>query len=182
MPNKPSDDDINFFRAQMRNVKPLDKSHTTKINTKQPAPPLKKKSIAFDDNESSHFEFSDYIQETVTADTKLYFAQSGVQAKTLLELRQGKIRQTQILDLHGSTINEARDLLSKFLEHCIQNHQRCVRIIHGRGKLTATPPVLKNHVNSWLQQYPDILAFCSAIPRDGGTGAVYVLLKRKTKE
>ncbi len=179
MTNKPTDDDINFFRAQMRGVKPLDKSDTSKINTKQPPPPLKKKSLNFNEQENNHFEFSDYIQETVTADTKLFFSQAGVQEKTLRELRQGKIYQTQVLDLHGATVEIARNLLSDFLEYSIRNQHRCVRIIHGRGKLSTTPPIIKNHVNSWLQQYPDILAFCSAIQKDGGTGAVYVLLRRK---
>lgn len=178
MINKSSDDDINFFRAQMRDVKPLDKSHTSKINTKQAPPPLKRKSVHLAENKNSHFEFSDYIQETVTADTKLFFSQAGVQEKTLRDLRNGKIRQTNILDLHGATIEKSRDLLSEFLDYCIQNQHRCVRIIHGRGKLTTNPPILKNHVNSWLRQYPNVLAFCSAIPKDGGTGAVYVLLRR----
>jgi DNA-nicking Smr family endonuclease len=39
-------------------------------------------------------------------------------------------------------------------------------------------PVLKGKVNHWLQQRDEVLAFCSARPVDGGTGAVYVLLKR----
>lgn len=57
---------------------------------------------------------------------------------------------------------------------------RVVRIIHGKknsseGKM----PVLKGKVNSWLRQKSEVLAFCSARPNDGGTRAVYVLLKRK---
>jgi DNA-nicking Smr family endonuclease len=39
-------------------------------------------------------------------------------------------------------------------------------------------PVLKGKVNSWLQQWDDVLAFCSARQCDGGTGATYVLLRR----
>jgi DNA-nicking Smr family endonuclease len=54
-----------------------------------------------------------------------------------------------------------------------------VRIIHGKGKSSEGKlPVLKGKVNSWLRQKGEVLAFCSARPNDGGTGAVYVLLKR----
>ena len=38
--------------------------------------------------------------------------------------------------------------------------------------------MLKIKVNSWLRQKDQVLAFCSARPQDGGTGAVYVLLKK----
>ncbi|EXJ09223.1 Smr domain protein [Nitrincola nitratireducens] len=38
--------------------------------------------------------------------------------------------------------------------------------------------MIKSCVNDWLQQIPQVLAFTSAQPKDGGTGAVYVLLKR----
>jgi DNA-nicking Smr family endonuclease len=54
-----------------------------------------------------------------------------------------------------------------------------VRIIHGKGNGSVQRrPVLKGKVNHWLQQRDEVLAFCSARPVDGGTGAVYVLLKR----
>jgi DNA-nicking Smr family endonuclease len=54
-----------------------------------------------------------------------------------------------------------------------------VRIIHGKGNTSlGKMPVLKGRVNSWLRQKNEVLAFCSARPNDGGTGAVYVLLKR----
>ena len=57
--------------------------------------------------------------------------------------------------------------------------KRCVRIVHGKGLSSEGKlPVLKVKVNSWLRQKDDVLAFCSARPQDGGTGAVYVLLKK----
>jgi DNA-nicking Smr family endonuclease len=54
----------------------------------------------------------------------------------------------------------------------------CVRIIHGKGlRSRHKGPVIKTKVNTWLRQRDDILAFCSARPVDGGTGAIYVLLR-----
>ena len=59
---------------------------------------------------------------------------------------------------------------------------RCAHIIHGKGYRSGErQPVLKRKVNYWLRLRPDVLAFCSATPRDGGTGAVYVLLRNPDK-
>jgi DNA-nicking Smr family endonuclease len=53
-----------------------------------------------------------------------------------------------------------------------------VRIIHGKGyRSGARGPVLKNAVNLWLRRHLDVMAFASARAIDGGTGAVYVLLR-----
>jgi len=69
--------------------------------------------------------------------------------------------------------------LSRFLEENSTKHIYCVQIIHGKGLSNQTqPPLLKNQVNRWLRCHPAVLAFCSAQPKDGGTGALYVLLKQ----
>ena len=82
------------------------------------------------------------------------------------------------LDLHGMTVAEARPMLAEFIADSRQQRLRCVRIIHGKGFRSASAqPVLKGLVNNWLRQHDGVLAFCSARPADGGTGAVYVLLK-----
>jgi DNA-nicking Smr family endonuclease len=56
----------------------------------------------------------------------------------------------------------------------------CVRVIHGKGRRSGPRgPVLKNVVNQWLQRNGDVLAFGSARSIDGGSGAVYVLLRTR---
>ncbi len=51
--------------------------------------------------------------------------------------------------------------------------------MHGKGHGSLHKlPVLKTKVQGWLRQRDEVLAFCSARPVDGGTGAVYVLLKK----
>ena len=52
-----------------------------------------------------------------------------------------------------------------------------IKIVHGKG-LQNGQPLIKTCVNGWLRQIPQVLAFVSALPRDGGTGAAYVLLKK----
>ncbi|MDT8407876.1 MAG: Smr/MutS family protein, partial [Methylococcales bacterium] len=82
------------------------------------------------------------------------------------------------LDLHGLTAQQAQLTLQDFLRYALQRGKRCVRIVHGKGyRSPDAAPVLKNQVNSWLRQYAAVLAFTSAAPRDGGTGAVWVLLR-----
>jgi DNA-nicking Smr family endonuclease len=82
------------------------------------------------------------------------------------------------LDLHGLTVSYAREMLLEFLRACRQRRVRCVQIVHGKGKSSDRQPILKHKLNLWLRQWEDVLAFCSARPRDGGTGAVYVLLRQ----
>jgi DNA-nicking Smr family endonuclease len=81
--------------------------------------------------------------------------------------------------LHGLTTEAARDELTAFIRNARQHGHRCVRIIHGKGLRSPDKrSVLKAKTDRWLRQKNDVLAFCSARPVDGGTGAVYVLLKR----
>jgi DNA-nicking Smr family endonuclease len=123
-------------------------------------------------------ELQDHWPETVTAEANLFFAHSNATKPTLRKLKQGKIAQDALLDLHGLNVEQARRALTSFLADAYRHHYQCVRIIHGKSKyLGPKPPILKNHVNGWLQQHPSVIAFCSATLKDGGNGAVYVLLQ-----
>ncbi len=108
-----------------------------------------------------------------------YFMRNGLQQQQQRALRQGHIRITASLDLHGCHIAQARDLCSRFISNCQQQHYRYVHIIHGKGlRSPAGHAVLKQLVGNWLQQMPEVLAFAPAQACDGGSGATYVLLKR----
>jgi len=118
-------------------------------------------------------------QETETGDELLHF-QSGVRKSVLRRLRRGEFTISAELDLHGHTVERARVALSKFLNDARLSRHSCVRIVHGKG--LGSPgkrPVLKHKVFHWLRQRDDVLALCSARPVDGGTGAAYVLLKKR---
>jgi DNA-nicking Smr family endonuclease len=94
-------------------------------------------------------------------------------------MRQGKIHIGAALDLHGMTVEKAEPELIDFLIACQQQQIRFARIIHGKGWGSQdNKPVLKGKVNHWLRQSGLVLAFCSAIIKDGGTGAVYVLIRK----
>jgi DNA-nicking Smr family endonuclease len=110
---------------------------------------------------------------------ELSFCRPGLQHSVLKKLRRGQYSVGAELDLHGMRVAEARQALSLFLHHALANNIKVVRIIHGKGNGSLNKqPVLKGKVNHWLQQRIEVLAFCSARPVDGGTGAIYVLLRR----
>ena len=83
------------------------------------------------------------------------------------------------IDLHGMTTSEAQAALRDFMAECAADGLQCVRVVHGKGRGSGPRgPVLKTNVNRWLRRWAIVLAFCTALPRDGGTGAIYVLLQR----
>src|SRR5262245_55030258 len=99
-------------------------------------------------------------------------------------LRTGHFAVQAHLDLHGLSLLDARDQFEKFIRNCLWQAYGCVRIVHGRGQhSTDGHPLLKEHVQKWLcsrRMSRHVVAYTSARLRDGGGGALYVLLKRKT--
>jgi DNA-nicking Smr family endonuclease len=102
-----------------------------------------------------------------------------VQPSTLKKLRQGKLAIDNSIDLHVMTVDEARSYLLDFLGECEVDGSRVILIVHGKGYSSpGAKPIIKPMVNRWLREVTNVLAFHSAQPVDGGTGAVYVLLRR----
>ncbi|MCP3161710.1 Smr/MutS family protein [Myxococcus qinghaiensis] len=116
------------------------------------------------------------------ADEFLEGTSPGVDRNLLRALRRGDFSIQGQLDLHGMTQAEAKAALERFLADSRRARHRCVLIVHGRGLHSKDQmPVLKELMKSWLSQKRIgglLLAFATARPQDGGTGAVYVLLRR----
>lgn len=172
MKQKPTitDEEIAIFRAAMQGTKPLKKSEKIILSRQHKPIRIRKKQMptsALTDNLADAQE-----PFPLEANAIMSFARNGLQPRQFKKLQRGGFLIEAQLDLHGQKTDQARQALIAFLHHATQNDFRCVRIIHGKGR-----GILKNHVNAWLQQIPEVLAFCSARPNDGDTGAVYVLLK-----
>src|SRR5690606_29180734 len=106
------------------------------------------------------------------------FRRPHVPEAILSKLRRGHYAVDAEIDLHGLTALEAKGALREFIAESIERRMTCVRVIHGKGRRSGPRgPVLKNVVNHWLQRSNDVLAFGSARSVDGGSGAVYVLLR-----
>ena len=121
-------------------------------------------------------------EAAISTGEELVFSRPGVPTAALRKLRRGGWVIKGELDLHGHTGDEARIALAAFLNRCMLEDRRCVRIIHGKGHGSKNRlPVLKNKVRHWLTQREDVLAFCQARTVDGGAGAVIVLLKSSSR-
>ncbi len=108
----------------------------------------------------------------------LRFKRPHVTRTTMRMLQRGAYSIQAEIDLHGMTVAEAKPRLQNFVERSAKNGKLCIRIVHGKGLGSGERgPVLKNAVNRWLRKWDIVLAFASARQVDGGTGAVYVLLK-----
>ena len=115
----------------------------------------------------------------MNAGERLYFQSKYINSKTMRKLSKGHFSIQAEIDLHGMTAIEAKSNLKDFLNEALYHQYTCVRIIHGKGLGSGNNgPVLKNKVNIWLRKWEQILAFTSALQNDGGTGAIYVLLKK----
>lgn len=167
-----------LFRQAMADVRRLSTDRSPlKLSQPKPEPRQTQADEAkvLEDMLSDEFDPID-----VATGEELLFARPGIQKQVLRKLRQGKFAVEAELDLHGLRVEQARQVLARFLGQSRDKGIRCVRVIHGKGLGSfQKQPVLKDKTNRWLQQRDEVLAFCSARPVDGGTGAVYVLLKRR---
>ena len=103
---------------------------------------------------------------------------NGLSRMTLRKLRRGTWPIQDSLDLHGNNTDAARRLLQEFLHEATQRNLRCVLVIHGKGlNSQGGEAVLRELTRHWLTQHRQVLGYCDAQPRNGGSGAVLVLLK-----
>jgi len=104
---------------------------------------------------------------------------AGIDRANAERLKRGKHAIEARLDLHGMTQAEAHRALAAFIRASHAAGKRCVLVITGRGR--ADGGMLKAAVPRWLHE-PEfrayLLAIAAAQPRDGGGGALYVMLRR----
>jgi len=172
--------EADIFREAMSGVAPLTANNThhevvkPTLKTRQNQQPS-----SFEEEMLVHDMLSDELEVTeVDSEEVLSFCASGIQKSVFKKLRTGAYRISDELDLHGYNLKQAKQTLLYYLQEAVQFEGCCVRIIHGKGhRSNDNKPVLKTKVNHWLCEHDRVLAFHSAKAKDGGAGAVYVLLK-----
>jgi len=156
-------EEARLFREAVRGVRPL-----------RAPPPRARMPKVRPLRESLDHDAADPEQLTGEA---LAFHRPQIPAAVLRRLRRGDYRVQREIDLHGMTVVEAKLALREFLVSALEQRVRCVRIVHGKGLRSGhRGPVLKAAVSTILRRTGAVLAYVSARPVDGGTGAVYVLL------
>ena len=167
-------DEARLFREAVRGVRPL-RAH--------PPPPRKPRvrpraQFTRADRAAVLRESLDpHVDPEQLTGEALAFHRPQIPHAVLRRLRRGDYRVQREIDLHGMTVAEAKLALREFLVSAIEQRVRCVRIVHGKGLRSGhRGPVLKAAVSAVLRRTGAVLAYVSARPVDGGTGAVYVLL------
>lgn len=177
--NKEDDTDLEAFRAAMRGVQPL--KVEPRVEPDRPKPGPRPRFFEADEQAAlaESLTLSPEMLDIETGD-ELVYMRPGIQHTLVRKLRRGLIPAAAELDLHGLTARAAGDEIRDFLQEARSRGLRCVRIIHGKGKRSGhRGPVLKEKTASVLRKRDEVLAFASAgRPVDGGTGAVFVLLRR----
>jgi DNA-nicking Smr family endonuclease len=107
------------------------------------------------------------------------FVAHGVDRREIRKLKKGEYIVRDRRDLHGMTGAEALASVGQFIENSRHRGHRCVCIIHGRGLHSrGNQPILKARVREYLRSHRSVLAYTDAPVSDGGSGAVYVLLRK----
>ena len=177
--NDISDDDKDIFQKAMQNVTPL--KHKKNF-AKEPKPQRAiKPRTNYIEKPLPSLNYIGNKYQQVLSDEIISFSRSGVNRKQLTAIESAKERYTARIDLHGLATDAAAQALHKFIINAHLEKHRVILVIHGKGGKDHRPPVIKNIVNDYLKTLPQVLAFHSAKPKDGGTGAVYVLLKGKNQ-
>ena len=179
--------ETNEFLSAMQGVKRIHDDHIapTSPGKKPPKPNANQRyrqEMAQKEEESFVDGLSSSAVEVVQSEDELLFATPGIQIRMLQRLRKGHIPWEAGLDLHGNTIEEARNELARFIRDSHEQNLRCVLVVHGKAySQQGQQATIKSYVNDWLRQLRPVLAFSSAEPVDGGTGALYVLLRTSKK-
>ncbi|OZI39101.1 DNA mismatch repair protein MutS [Bordetella genomosp. 1] len=105
------------------------------------------------------------------------FVRHDAAPDTARNLKRGQWRVGAELDLHGLRVEQARHAVISFLDECLEHGIRCVRIVHGKGYNSGLEPVLKDKARTWLVQKKEVMAFSEAMEREGGAGALLVLMR-----
>jgi DNA-nicking Smr family endonuclease len=170
--------DAAAFRTAMRDVKPLPPRASRPPAAAPRSRPRMRKPVGSVENLDQMMPLISAATEDESAGAVLSFQRSGIRDQVMRRLRRGLYPSEDELDLHGLHQTAARDRLAEFIAHSRDCGRRCVRIVHGKGYRSGVRgPILKAAVNLWLRRHLDVVAFTSARAIDGGTGAVYVLLR-----
>ncbi len=175
--------DSEDFLNEMSGIKPLTQDKITKNIHKNQAVNDKYRQKVAQSFKNKDCNFLTEVEvEAVEPDEILSYKLDGIQPAVFKNLRQGKYGYDYQLDLHRKTVAEARVEVYELLKYANKYQYRTLLLTHGKGATSNPPARLKSYVNHWLKQVNIVVAFHSATPRHGGTGSVYVLLKKPEKK
>jgi DNA-nicking Smr family endonuclease len=177
-------DDMQAFQEAMRGVTPLSRSDWSEDSPSMPLNPL----TIQNDRKNEEIAKLEALVESgagfMVSQTSEYVEGIGyrVRPEITTRLHMGDFAIQSHIDLHGFGVKLAKETLDCFLKDAIRTGKRQILIIHGRGLSSPSKPVLKTRICEWLTAgawRKWVIAFTSARLCDGGSGATYVLLRRR---
>ncbi len=171
-----------LFELEMAGVKPLKRDNRRAdlgAAAKSADPGLARRRLAAEDRTAVDPNYLTLDEVAMIApEDPIGFCRPGMQHGVYRNLRLGHYDIDATLDLNKQGLKASRKELYDFIQEALGYELRCLLIRHGHGAQANPPGWRKSYVNHWLQQVPEVMAFHSAQPRQGGTGAVYVLLQK----
>ena len=177
------EDSAELFRQSVQGVKKMAAGNSAQLEKSRKKKPdsqiLAKRASATGPMLTENAELSDTqaMLNPVASQATLSYRIGTLQHKVFEDLKAGNLRWFEAVDLHGCTVEDARSAVLQIIQMAKDDNQNVIKIVHGKGPQA----ILKTYVNGWLRQHRDVLAFVSAPEKQGGTGAVLVLLKRSEK-
>lgn len=174
-----SDEAGRLFRKAIGSVRPLKAPASDAPQSPRP-PPEPTQFLRDEARVQGELLTHTFDPATIEVGDELNYLKAGQSPHLLKRLRRGQFSVRAEVDLHEMTRDVAREAIRCFLDDCHRHGEMCVRIVHGKGlRSKAQGPVLKRLTDSLLRRRDDVLAFASARPAQGGTGALIVLLQRR---
>jgi len=186
-PSPSAGEDLDLFEAAVRGVVPIPANERRRV---APARPPAAPSAVVREEDAALAELADLVAGIAAfdiSDTEEHVEGIvvGLDPRILRRLRAGEFAYQGHLDLHGMTADEAKPAVQEFIFRSMVAGHRCVLLVHGRGRNSPDQrPILKDRLKDWLTHGElgrRILAFSTARPYDGGSGAMYVLLRRERR-
>lgn len=182
------DEDQRLFREAMADVDPIDDGAGRIVIP--PNTDTRPAHAAPDDELETMARLTDLVSgsaelDITFSDEYIEGGVKGLDPRVMVRLKRGEFPLQKHLDLHGLTRQEAQEKVTDFILESYRAGLRCVLVVHGRGHNSENHiPVLKERLPHWLTRGPArklVLAFSTARPYDGGTGALYILLRKKRR-
>lgn len=178
-----SDDDFELFQQMMQDVKPL--THDTaecqpNVTVTEAHRARRTAATHFLERDPEYLSLDS--APMLKPDEIISFKRNGIQEGVFRKLRLGKYPIQARLDLHRRTLTQAREEILAFFKQCLRLELRTVMIVHGKGERSNPPALIKSYVAYWLPQINDVQCMHSTQQYHGGTGAVYVLLKKSPQQ
>ena len=175
------EDDSAIFAKAMSGVVPVRAGGRDMPSPPEPVKlPVRPAGNILEDIVSGKVEFTlAFTEEYIEGQVK------GLDPAVMGMLKAGSYSLEGHLDLHGQNLEQAYASLALFIKEAYHNNKRHLLLVTGRGRNSpGGASVIRDRVQSWLTKEPFkrvMLAFATAKKRDGGSGALYILLRKRKK-